>query len=210
MKDSKLSDDELIEKSRQGDRASTNELMERYKSMVSAKAASMYIPGADHNDLIQEGMIGLFAALQDYDFGRDASFATFADLCVSRQLYSAVTAYNRQKHQPLNGYVSLTPMEESTDDGNLMDRLQKTLQSGFQLTPEEIVIDQENVEKILHIIQTELSDMEKKILDLHLMKLSYDTIAGVLNISKKSVDNGLQRIKNKIRKAMKLSEETGE
>lgn len=210
MKDIKLSDDELIEKSRQGDRASTNALMERYKAMVSAKAASMYIPGADHNDLIQEGMIGLFAALQDYDFGRDASFATFADLCVSRQLYSAVTAYNRQKHQPLNGYVSLTSLDDAAEGNNLIDRLQNSLQSVSQLTPEEMVIDQENVEKILHIIQTELSDMEKKILDLHLMKLSYDTIAGVLNISKKSVDNGLQRIKSKIRKAMKQSEETGE
>lgn len=209
MKDIRLSDDELIEKSRHGDRASTNELMERYKAMVSAKAASMYIPGADHSDLIQEGMIGLFAALQDYDFGRDASFATFADLCVSRQLYSAVTAYNREKHKPLNGYVSLTPMEES-DDSNLIDRLQQSLQLGAQLTPEEIVIDQENVEKILQIIQTELSDMEKKILDLHLMKQSYDTIAGVLNISKKSVDNGLQRIKAKIRKAMKTSEDLNE
>ena len=201
----KLTDDELIEKSRQGDRACTNELMEIYKSMVCAKAASMYIPGADQNDLIQEGMIGLFAALQDYDFGRDASFSTFAELCVARQLYTAVTAYNRKKHQPLNSYISLNePAKDGREDEtDFADRLQRSVRMLSLQTPEDIVIDQENVYKIERVIESELSEMEKNVLDLHMMEVSYEKISGVLNCSVKSVDNALQRIKTKIRKALK-------
>ena len=202
MNDNRLSDEELIEKSRQGDRASTNELMERYKPLVSAKAGNMFMPGAEYSDLIQEGMIGLFAALQDYEFGRDASFATFADLCVSRQMYTAVTASNRQKHQPLNGYVSLSGDMDEEAESVLADRVQKSISQVVSQTPEEILIDRESVKQITHIMQTELSEMEQKILDLHMMNMSYATIAGVLHISTKSVDNGLQRIKGKIRKAL--------
>ena len=172
MNDNRLSDEELIEKSRQGDRASTNELMERYKPLVSAKAANMFMPGAEYSDLIQEGMIGLFAALQDYEFGRDASFATFADLCVSRQMYTAVTASNRQKHQPLNGYVSLSGDMDEEAESVLADRVQKSISQVVSQTPEEILIDRESVKQITHIMQTELSEMEQKILDLHMMNMS--------------------------------------
>lgn len=195
----RMTDDELIERSRKGDRISTNELMERYKAMVASKAASMYIQGADENDLIQEGMIGLFSALQDYDFGRDASFATFADLCVSRQLYTAVTASNRMKHWPLNHAVSIDgETDKNSETGLIVDLVNKTLQQ----TPEEQMIDQENVDRIIHFLRTGLSEFEKKVLDLHLMGMPYAKIAGVLNTTEKSVDNALQRIKSKLKKEL--------
>ena len=103
----KCSDEELIMRQRDGEEAVTDYIMDKYKNLVRNKAKSMYILGADREDLIQEGMIGLFKAIRDYDTGRDASFSTFADLCVSRQMYTAVQAAGRQKHAPLNTYISL-------------------------------------------------------------------------------------------------------
>ena len=104
---SKLSDIELIELSREGENGVTDFIMNKYKNLVRSKAQSMYILGADNDDLIQEGMIGLFKAVRDFDCGRDASFFTFADLCISRQMYKAIQASKRQKHTPLNTYVPL-------------------------------------------------------------------------------------------------------
>ena len=111
------SDEELILRLRDGEEAITDYIMDKYKNMVRSKAKSMYILGADREDLIQEGMIGLFKAVRDYDTGRDASFFTFADLCVSRQMYTAIQAAGRQKHMPLNTYVSLYADGADGEDG---------------------------------------------------------------------------------------------
>jgi RNA polymerase sporulation-specific sigma factor len=177
--------------------------MEKYKNLVRKNAKSMYILGADNDDLIQEGMIGLFKAIRDYDSGRDASFYTFADLCISRQIYKAVQASNREKHTPLNTYISL--YSKMTDEGNdgVSIELVNMLQSEVETNPEQLIIDQENVAHIESIIDKELSSFEKQVLDLYLTGMSYSQIAKVLSRDEKSTDNALQRLKAKLRKAVK-------
>ena len=160
--------------------------------------------GADSEDLIQEGMIGLFKAIRDYDSGRDASFFTFADLCVSRQMYTAVQASRRQKHIPLNNYISLYSNVSEGRDGE-EEALVNVLASGSDLNPEELVIDKENVDRLEMLIERELSSFEKQVLDLYLTGMGYQQIAKVLGRDDKSTDNALQRIKTKLRKAIKKS-----
>lgn len=139
------SDEELIVRLRDGEERITEYLMNKYKNLVRRKARSMYILGADGDDLIQEGMIGLFKALRDYDSGRDASFLTFADLCVSRQMYTAVQASKRQKHIPLNTYVSLYGSAGTNRDGEEEESLVNVLSDVAGTNPEDVVIDRENV-----------------------------------------------------------------
>jgi RNA polymerase sporulation-specific sigma factor len=148
-------------------------------------------------------MIGLFKAIRDYDSGRDASFYTFADLCISRQIYKAVQASNREKHAPLNSYISLySNMTENGNDGTPTE-LVNVLRSEVENNPEQIIIDQENVAYIEAIIDKELSNFEKQVLDLYLTGMSYSQIAKVLSRDEKSTDNALQRIKAKLRKVVK-------
>jgi RNA polymerase sporulation-specific sigma factor len=195
-------DEELIDRLRDGDTEITDYIMEKYKNLVRKKAKSMYILGADNDDLIQEGMIGLFKAIRDYDAGRDASFYTFADLCISRQIYKAVQASNREKHAPLNTYISLyTNMTDDQSDGTPVE-LVNMLESEVENNPEQLVIDQENVAYIEAIIDKELSSFEKQVLDLYLTGMSYSQIAKVLSRDEKSTDNALQRLKTKLRKAV--------
>ena len=141
------SDEELLIRLRDGEQGITDHIMNKYKNLVRSKAKSMYILGADSEDLIQEGMIGLFKAIRDYDSGRDASFFTFADLCVSRQMYTAVQASRRQKHIPLNNYISLYSNVSEGRDGE-EEALVNVLASGSDLNPEELVIDKENVDRL--------------------------------------------------------------
>jgi RNA polymerase sporulation-specific sigma factor len=196
-------DEELIDRLRDGESGITDYIMEKYKNLVRKKAKSMYILGADNDDLIQEGMIGLFKAIRDYDSGRDASFYTFADLCISRQIYKAVQASNREKHTPLNTYISLyTNMADSANDGNPVE-LVNVLESDIENNPEQLMIDQENVAHIEAIIDKELSSFEKQVLDLYLTGMSYSQIAKVLSRDEKSTDNALQRLKAKLRKVVK-------
>ncbi len=197
------SDEELMIQLRDGDDGIMDFIMNKYKNLVRSKAKSMYILGADGDDLIQEGMIGLFKAVRDFDSGRDASFFTFADLCISRQIYTAVQASRRQKHIPLNTYISLyaTAREksgQSEEDTALVD----ILELGSGQSPEEMVIDKENVEQLERTIEKELSSFEKQVLDLYLTGMSYTQIAKVLGRDEKSTDNALQRIKTKLRKAI--------
>ncbi len=197
-----LSDVELIMKSRDGNSEVTDYLMEKYKDLVRNKARSMYILGADNDDLIQEGMIGLFKAVRDYDAGRDASFYTFAELCISRQMYTAVQASRRKKHIPLNNYISLYGnISDNTQDDEkyLIDALP---QSG-SLSPEEMIIDRENVEGLEQKIEESLSPFEKQVLDLYITGMSYVQIAKVLGKDEKSTDNALSRLKSKIKKILK-------
>lgn len=195
------SDEELIDRLRQGEEQIIDYIMDKYKNLVRNKAKSMFILGADNDDLIQEGMIGLFKAVRDYDAGRDASFYTFADLCVSRQMYTAVQASRREKHAPLNSYISLyADMTESDQEGNA--ELVNALTSAVETNPEELLIDKENVANIEAIIDKELSGFEKQVLDLYITGMSYSQIAKVLGRDDKSTDNALQRLKAKIKKAV--------
>lgn len=199
-----FTDEALIDRLRDGDAQITDYIMNKYKNLVRSKAKSMYILGADSEDLIQEGMIGLFKAIRDYDSGRDASFFTFADLCVSRQMYTAVQASRRQKHIPLNNYISLYSNVSEGRDGE-EEALVNVLASGSGLNPEELVIDKENVDRLEMLIERELSSFEKQVLDLYLTGMGYQQIAKVLGRDDKSTDNALQRIKTKLRKAIKKS-----
>lgn len=194
-------DEELILRLHEGEEGITEYILNKYKNLVRSKAKSMYILGADSEDLIQEGMIGLFKAMRDYDYGRDASFLTFADLCVSRQMYTAVTASGRKKHMPLNTYISLSSKDDSNDEESGRFSLEETLVFDSD-NPERIVIDRENVEDIEHFIDTELSSFEKEVLDLYLTGMSYTNIAKVLSKDEKSTDNALQRAKSKLKKKL--------
>lgn len=201
------SDEELILMLRDGDRQVIDFIMDKYKNLVRSKAGSMYILGADREDLIQEGMIGLYKAVRDYDTGRDASFFTFADLCVSRQMYTAIQAAGRQKHAPLNFYVSLyAGSAEGERDGQQGENeLIDSMISAAEKNPEELLIDKENVERLEQTIEKELSIFEKQVLDLYLTGMKYGQIAKVLGRDDKSTDNALQRIKAKLKKVLNES-----
>ena len=197
------SDEELILRLRDGEEVIIDYIMDKYKNLVRSKAKSMYILGADRDDLIQEGMIGLFKAVRDYDAGRDASFFTFADLCVSRQMYTAIQAAGRQKHTPLNTYISLyASADQDTDGRNGEWELTESMVSLPEKNPEELLIDKENVERLERTIDKELSSFEKQVLDLYLTGMKYSQIARVLGRDEKSTDNALQRIKSKLKKAI--------
>lgn len=195
------SDEELILRLRDGEAAITDYIMEKYKNLVRSKAKSMFILGADSDDLIQEGMIGLFKAIRDYDSGRDASFATFADLCVSRQMYTAVQASRRQKHTPLNSYISLYGTNREPSENDEVELI-NSLVSKVEINPEDLLIDKENVENLAKRIEKELSSFENQVLDLYLTGMSYSQIARVLGKDEKSTDNALSRIKSKVKKIL--------
>ena len=198
-----ISDEELILRLRDGDGRVMDFILEKYKGRVRSKAKSMYLLGADGEDLIQEGMIGLFKAVRDYDPGRDASFYTFADLCVSRQMYTAVQASSRKKHMPLNRSVSLNA-EGMDKDGEGEIRL--AVPDARERSPEDMVIDRENLEQLESVIEKELSPLEKQVLDLYLTGMGYAQIARVRGRDGKSTDNALQRIRGKLRKAFRKEE----
>jgi RNA polymerase sporulation-specific sigma factor len=177
-------------------------LMNKYKNLVRKKAGSMYILGADKDDLIQEGMIGLFKAIRDYDAGRDDSFVTFADLCISRQMYSAIQASARKKHTPLNSYISIYNKNEASEDENAI-ALEDVLESDSSMIPEQHIIDQENLKALEEAIERELSPLESQVLDLYITGMSIKQISAVLARDEKSTDNAMQRIRTKLRKYLK-------
>lgn len=199
---SDYSDNELLEMLNEGDTGVTEFLLDKYKNLVRSKAASMHILGADTDDLIQEGMIGLFKAIRDYDSGRDASFFTFATLCVSRQMYTAVSASGRNKNMPLNTYTSLYSKIKDDDGNELGVSLGETIANTGEENPEAMVISRENVDRIEHWIETELSSFERQALELYLTGMNYSEIARVLGRDEKSTDNALNRAKNKIKKLL--------
>lgn len=195
---SMLTDEELIPRLRDGEDAIMDYIIGKYKDLVRKKSKSLYILGADYDDLLQEGMIGLFKAVRDYDCGRDASFFTFAELCITRQLYTAVQASNRKKHYFLNSYVSFYENEEVRDQE---DRgLLQVLVAPDTRNPEELLIDQENLEQLETAIEQELSEFEKQVLELYLTGMNCAEIARVLGKTDKATDNAMNRVKTKIRK----------
>ncbi len=195
-----IDDEQLIMQIHDGGASDiTDYVMDKYKDLVRKKAASMYILGADRDDLIQEGMIGLFKAIRDYDFGRDASFATFADLCISRQMYSAIKSLARKKHMPLNTYISIYTSREGTGQ-DAESSLEETLESDASFIPEQYVIEREDLKALEEAIETELSDLERQVLDLYVTGMNLKKISAVLGRDEKSTDNAMQRIRNKLRK----------
>lgn len=194
-------DGELIDRLRRGEESIMDYICDKYKNLVRSKAKSMFILGADNEDLIQEGMIGLFKAVRDFDSGRDASFHTFAELCISRQMYTAVQASKRQKHFPLNTYVSLDSGDAALD-GQEGIHLTELLADRTEQSPEELFLDKERVAYLEEAIDRELSDFERQVLDLYMTGMSYSEIAKVLGRDEKATDNALQRLKAKIRKML--------
>ena len=191
----KKTDEELIMDFRGGDTAIMDYLLEKYKPMVKKKAKAMYLLGGDSDDLIQEGMIGLFKAVRDYDSAQEASFGTFAQICVTRQLYSAIRASRRKKHLPLNSYISLYDNEEiSEEKESELIQIQNIASTN---NPEDLVIHKESEDSFMNELEGNLSELERKVLYLHLLGTDYRTIAKLLGKSPRAVDNALQRIKTK-------------
>lgn len=190
----KLADEELIQKLREGDERIMDYILEKYKPLVLRKANAMFLIGGDTDDLIQEGMIGLFKAIRDYRSDRETSFFHFAELCINRQLYSAVEASNRKKHVPLNTYVSF--YSQTTEEGK---SLAETLLTDQMDDPEQLVIEQENFTAFWEQLREQLSALERQVLDTYLEGKNYRQIAEELGKSPKTIDNALSRIKGKIR-----------
>ena len=189
-------DEELIAHFRDGDDAVMDFILEKYKKTVINKAKTLYLMGGDEDDLIQEGMIGLFKAVMDYKDDRDASFNTFANLCISRQMYKAIQSASRKKNQPLNSYVSF--YENGIDEiENFIEKGEGGNQ-GLNQNPEHMLIDQENEASLKAKIAKTLSALEQRVMDLYIEGNDYKSIALKLGKSPKSIDNTIQRIKNKL------------
>ena len=192
-------DEELVLMAQNGDDAAQEYLLDKYKSLVRAKSRAYFLIGADSEDIIQEGMIGLYKAVRDYNEEKNASFRSFAELCVNRQMITAIKAATRQKHQPLNSYVSLNkPVYEEESEQTYMDFLQSS--SDSLLNPEALLIGQENKSFLEDQMVKNLSSFETRVLVLYLQGRSYFEIANVLDKPEKSIDNALQRVKKKLEK----------
>lgn len=198
MEFEKKTDEQLILELRGGETAVIDYLMEKYKGLVRQKAKAMYLWGGENDDLIQEGMIGLFKAVQDYDPEAGASFYSFARLCISRQMYSAIKASQRKKHLPLNSYVSIYSSDDGKQDGGGLP-LAETIQAGAESNPEEMFLETEYSNVFEEKLESRLSKLENRVLYLHLMGMDYLTIADIMDKSPKAIDNALQRIKGKAR-----------
>jgi RNA polymerase sporulation-specific sigma factor len=207
-----LTDEELVSRSRNGDGAAADFLMNKYKGLVKQKARSMFILGGDTDDLMQEGMLGLFKALRDYDSRQDASFYTFAGLCISRQLYTAVQASGRKKHLPLNTAVSLNSMAAASGAGSSDESsqlLMDIITADEAANPEERLAQEESLRYLEEGIERVLSPFERQVLELHLTGLGYVEIAHILGKSEKQTDNAMQRMRSKIRRLIKDKENAG-
>ena len=195
-----MTDEQLIEKLRKGDRDIMDYIMEKYKNLVRKEANAMYLLGGENDDLIQEGMIGLFKAVQDYNVHQETSFYSFAKLCITRQMYSAIEASKRKKHSPLNSYISF--YETSEEQGSLIE----TMAAGQESNPEELLVSREYAQLLEMKLEESLSALENRVLYLHLLGTDYKTIARLLDKSPKTIDNALQRIKGKQREDRKNTE----
>jgi len=190
-------DEELVEAVRNGDNQALEFLIHKYRNFVRAKARSYFLIGADREDIVQEGMIGLYKSIRDFRQDKLASFKAFAELCITRQIITAIKTATRQKHIPLNSYVSLDkPIYDEDSDRTLLD----VICSARLSDPEELVINQEEFDDIEGTMSELLSDLERKVLMLYLDGRSYQEIAVDLNRHVKSIDNALQRVKRKLEK----------
>lgn len=197
----RMTDEQLLCDYKNGNQEIMDYLMVKYKSMVRKKARAMYLLGGENEDLIQEGMIGLIKAVRDFDVTQKTSFSSFAELCVSRQMYSTIEASNRKKHLPLNSYVSLYEDSEQVGEGRSLPLID-TIESSKENDPEVLYFGKEYTEAFAEQLKELLSPLENHVLYLHLMGTDYRTIAELLGKSPKSVDNALQRIKTKAQKIL--------
>ncbi len=190
-----MNEEDIVESAKQGSTYALEYLINKYKAFVRAKAKSYFLIGADREDIIQEGMIGLYKAIRDFRTDKLSSFRAFAELCITRQIITAIKTATRQKHIPLNSYVSLNkPIYDEESDRTLLDVL-----SGTKVTdPEELMINQEEFRDIELRMGELLSDLEWKVLMSYLEGKSYQEIAGDLDRHVKSIDNALQRVKRKV------------
>lgn len=196
--DGKL-DEEVVLEAKKGNRDAQDYLINKYRNFVKNKAKSYFLIGADREDIYQEGMIGLYKAIRDFRFDKLASFKAFAELCVTRQIITAIKTATRQKHIPLNTYVSLNkPIYDEDSDRTLLDILSEAKMED----PEEMIISQEQLDYIENEILEVLSKLEQKVLEYYLDGKSYQEIACDLNRHEKSIDNALQRIKRKLEKSL--------
>ena len=198
----RIPDEELIKMYNDGNKEVSDFLMEKYKRLVKKKARAMFLIGGETEDLIQEGMIGLMKAVRDYKPSKEASFLSFAELCISRQMYTAIESSLRKKHMPLNSYISLY------DDGSFNDEerhqpLIDTIEPIEENDPEKLYFDKEFSEGFMEDLKSNLSDLENRVLYLHLLGTEYKKIAELLDKSPKAIDNALQRIRNKAEKLLK-------
>ena len=199
----RIPDEELIEMYHEGDICVLDFIMEKYKDLVKKKARAMFLIGGETEDLIQEGMIGLMKAVRDYKPSKEASFLSFADLCVSRQMYTAIEASLRKKHMPLNSYISIYD-DGSTGDEENHQPLIDTIKPDEENDPEAIYFAKEFSEVFVESLKENLSDLENRVLYLHLMGTEYKKIAELLDKQPKTIDNALQRIRSKADKLLKL------
>ena len=194
-----MSDEELLELLRNGNEDITDYLLEKYRNFVRAKARTYFLIGADREDVIQEGMIGLYKAIRDYKQENGSSFRTFADLCITRQIITAIKTATRQKHLPLNAYISLNkPAYDDESENTLIETFIEKRRSD----PEEIMINKERFQILEERLVASLSKYENCVLKRYICGNSYTQIAAELNKSEKSIDNALQRIKKKIEKVI--------
>ena len=192
-----MNDEQVVEMCHQGDSEAEEYLLNKYKNFVRAKARSYFLIGADHEDIVQEGMIGLYKAIRDFKPEKLSSFRAFAELCITRQIITAIKTATRQKHIPLNSYVSLNkPLYDEESDRTLLD----VIMEGRISDPEELIINRENLGNIHNKISEVLSGLEQEVLQAYLDGKSYQEIADALGRHVKSIDNALQRVKRKLEK----------
>jgi len=192
-------DEQVVALAQQGDAVAVEYLLGKYKNFVRSKARSYFLIGADHEDIVQEGMIGLFKAIRDYQAERLSSFRAFAELCITRQIITAIKTATRQKHVPLNSYVSLNkPIYDEESDRTLMDVIVEC----HAQNPEELIIGREEILTLRDKVEQVLSGLEQDVLSAYLDGKSYQEIADMLGRHVKSIDNALQRVKRKLEKSL--------
>lgn len=199
-----MEDEEIVLLCRTGDSVAVEYLLNKYKNFVRSKARSYFLIGADHEDIVQEGMIGLYKAIRDFRPEKLSSFRAFAELCITRQIITAIKTATRQKHIPLNSYVSLNkPLYDEESDRTLLD----VCAEGHSANPEELLISQEDLRGIHQRIDEVLSGLEQEVLAAYLDGKSYQEIADMLGRHVKSIDNALQRVKRKLERYLEDSAE---
>lgn len=201
----KLDDESIVQLIHQGNSHALNYLIHKYRNFVRAKARTYFLIGADKEDIVQEGMIGLYKAIRDYDGKKLSSFKAFAELCVTRQIITAIKTATRQKHIPLNSYVSLDkPIYDEETDRTLLD----VIAGSKDIDPQELLVNQEKYGDVEAKLSELLSGLEKKVLQLYLDGRTYHEISVALNRHVKSIDNALQRVKRKLEQLIAEAEIT--
>lgn len=192
-----IKDEIIVHSAANGDKIALDYILNKYKNLVKVKARAYFIIGADKEDIIQEGMIGLYKSIRDYQDTKESSFKVFAELCITRQMITAIKSATRQKHMPLNSYISLNkPIFEEESEKTYIE----LISTNKVLSPEELFIGQESKTFIQNHINKNLTELECKVLELYLKGKNYNEIANAVQKTEKSIDNALQRVKRKLEK----------